>query len=374
MNSRKVLTAVSMFNHSAHFHAAYLHAFQESGWIVHVAGGGDTPALRSADRMISLPFEKRYLSMKNLKAAGLLHRLMAEEQYDLVITHTTLAAFFTRLAVRGLAVKPRVIVMMHGYLFDDDSSRLLRGMLLLAERYTARDTDLLLTMNQWDYALAKQYRLGREIRNIPGLGVDYTQFGELTQTGRAQMRQRLGLSPDSFVLFFAAEFTTRKSQQVLIRMMKELPERAVLVLAGSGIRKEDCMELTKAEGLDSRVLFPGYVDPTWPWYSMADVAVSSSRLEGMPFNVMEAMHMGLPIVASRVKGNTDLITDEKNGLLVPYGDSHAFAQAVRRLIDSPELCRRLGAQARADSEKYAIERILPGVMELYLADTEKRQL
>jgi len=371
MSKRKVLITASMFSHVAHFHTAYLRAFQESGWIVHVAGGGDAVSLEFADRVISLPFEKRYLSVKNLKAVGVLHRLMAEEQYDLVITHTTLAAFYTRLAVRGLAEKPKVIVMMHGYLFDDDSSRLMRSILLLAERYTARDTDLLLTMNQWDYALAKRYRLGKEIRNIPGLGVDYTQFGELTQAGKEEMRQRLGLSTDSFVLFFAAEFTTRKSQQVLIRMMKDLPERAVLVLAGSGARKEECIQLAKAEGLDSRVLFPGYVDPTWPWYSMANVAVSSSRLEGMPFNVMEAMRMGLPIVASRVKGNTDLITDEKNGLLVPYGDSHAFAQAVRRLIDSPELCRRLGSQAKADSGQYAIERILPGVMELYLADTKK---
>ena len=104
-----------------------------------------------------------------------------------------------------------------------------------------------------------------------------------------------------------------------------------------------------------------------PWYTMADAAVSASRSEGLPFNIMEAMHVGLPVVASAVKGHTDLITDGESGLLYPYDDEAAFAAAVRRLLASPEEAAALGAAAREAAEAYRLDRVLPQVMALYLS-------
>ena len=103
-----------------------------------------------------------------------------------------------------------------------------------------------------------------------------------------------------------------------------------------------------------------------PWYGMADIAVSSSRSEGLPFNVMEAMYCGLPVAASAVKGHVDLIRHGETGLLYPYGDLEACAVVVRSLIDDAELRNQLSAAARKDVEKRSLSHVLSKVMDQYL--------
>ena len=100
---------------------------------------------------------------------------------------------------------------------------------------------------------------------------------------------------------------------------------------------------------------------------MADAAVTASRSEGLPFNVMEAMYAGLPVVASAVKGHVDLIQDGETGLLYPYGGSVACASAVRRLLDSQVLRQHLAKQARDHVMQYSIETVFPVVTEAYMS-------
>ena len=105
------------------------------------------------------------------------------------------------------------------------------------------------------------------------------------------------------------------------------------------------------------------------WLAAADIAVSSSRSEGLPFNIMEAMACGLPAVASAVKGHTDLIGPE-NGLLYPYGDAKAFAAAVKRLVSDATLRAELGQAGREKMQRYALDAVLPQVMDRYLSVME----
>ena len=113
------------------------------------------------------------------------------------------------------------------------------------------------------------------------------------------------------------------------------------------------------------MLFPGQVRDIPAWYAMADAAVSASRSEGLPFNVMEAMYAGLPVVASQVKGHTDLIMDGVTGLLYPYGDDRACAEQILRLTTSVKLRRELAQNAKADVERYGLDRVLPVVWGRY---------
>ena len=98
------------------------------------------------------------------------------------------------------------------------------------------------------------------------------------------------------------------------------------------------------------------------WYGIADAAVTASRSEGLPFNVMEAMYCGLPVVASRVKGHTDLITDGTTGLLYPYGDVRACADKIRYLVDSPMARGEMADRARRGVLQFALENAASAVM------------
>lgn len=361
----KVLFTASTYSHIVNFHLPYLRKFREEGWTVHAACGGPSMPITDVERVIDLLFEKSMWSPKNFKAAILLSDEMRRERYDLIVTHTSLAAFFTRLALWGLEERPKVANMVHGYLFDDETPWLKRSLLLGAERWTAADTDLVLTMNRWDYETAKKYQLGQRVVQIPGVGVDFSRFDRVSPDSREKMRKKWGVPEDAFVLIYAAEFSVRKSQNIIIRAMKRLPNKVWLVLAGEGILREDCQQLVRTLGLEDRVLFPGQVRDIPAWYAMADAAVSASRSEGLPFNIMEAMYAGLPVVASEVKGHSDLIEDRMTGLLYPYGDEKACTEQITQLIKSGDLRRNLAQSAKESVERYSIDRVLPVVWGQY---------
>lgn len=361
-----VLFTASTWSHIAHFHRPYLRAFRALGWQVHVACGGASLPIPEADACFDVPFEKKMTAPANFRAQARLRALMAEHRYDLVITHTSLAAFFTRLAA-SVRPRPAVVNVAHGYLFDDETPFLKKTVLVSAERLTASQTDLLLTMNDYDTRFARRYRLGRRVAQIPGMGVDFSRFPAVSPQERLALRRQHGIGPDAFVLLYAAEFSPRKSQATLLRAMPLLPKRVVLALPGQGALLDECRRLAEELGVGERVIFPGYCAAMAPWYALADCAVSASRSEGLPFNIMEAMHASLPVVATAVKGHTDLVTPGQTGLLFPYGDEAAFAGAVEQLLAEPDRTAAMGRAAAQAAEPYELSRVLPQVMEQYLS-------
>lgn len=362
---QKVLFTASTYSHIRHFHLPYLQCLQGKGWEVHVACADAPKKIPCASKSICLPFKKQMFSPVNFRAAWQLREVIKKEKYTLITTHTSLAAFFTRLAVMGLKNRPRVVNMAHGYLFDDNTGKLKKTLLLTAERMTARVTDLLLTMNSWDYETARKYRLGKQVAYVPGIGVEFSRLQRPDAENCLTLRREFGIPDDAFVLIYAAEFSARKSQSVLIQAMTELPENVYLLLPGQGALLTQCEEQARALGVANHVLFPGYIQDMPLWYGMADAAVSASRSEGLPFNIMEAMYLGLPVVASAAKGHTDLIVDGGTGLLYPYGDSAACAAAVRRLLEDNTMIEHLTTNARRAMAPYALEQVLPAVMAYY---------
>lgn len=362
----------STYGHIRSFHLPYLREFQERGWETHAACAGIPNEAAYIDRAIEIPFEKRMTALSNLRAVRQLRRLIREESYDLIITHTSLAAFFTRLAAKGMKDRPKLINVMHGYLFDAETLFLKKQLLLSAERLTAPETDLLLTMNEWDFRTAQKYRLGTRIEKIHGMGVDFSRLDRATPEDGKTLRREFDIPKDAFVLLCAAEFSARKSQAVLIRAMTKLPPEAVLVLCGTGSERQRCQELAKRLGVDDRVFFPGYVSDMPSWYRSADAAVSASRSEGLPFNVMEAMHLRLPVIASAVKGHTDLITDGETGLLFPCEDAEMCAYCVQRVMEDRTLADSIREKAGNSVKAYDLREVSPQVLALYLDAAEEK--
>lgn len=360
----------STYSHISSFHLPYLREFHRLGWETHVACSkipNEHPDY--IDSLIDLPFEKKIFALKNFKAAKEIRDWIKKENYNLIITHTSLAAFFTRLGIKGIKRNIRVINVVHGYLFDDNTHLLKKMVFLAAERLTAPETDLILTMNEWDYNTAKKYQLGKKVRKIPGIGVDFSRFDVATEADGKKLREDLNIPKDAFVLIYPAEFSVRKSQSVLIKAMSLLPRRVVLVLPGSGMLLKECKTLSLQMKLGKRVLFPGYITNLAPWYHMADAAVTSSRIEGLPFNVMEAIYCGLPVVASAVKGNIDLVNNDNKGLLYPYGDFKACSLQIKRIMDNETMQDFRKDRDNEFARAYGIDHVLPEVLEQYVAIT-----
>lgn len=362
---RRILFVASTYSHINNFHRPYLREFSSRGWQVDIACGGRPMEIPEAGRSIHVPFEKSLSSPKNWAALRLLRREIGAWGYEAVSCHTSLAAFFARMAVMGLPRRPLVINTAHGYLFDDSTPAKRRLLLATAERVAAPVTDLLMTMNRWDTQYALKHRLGKRIVEIPGMGVDFGRLRKGDEGARTALRQKLGFQEEDVLFIFAAEFSKRKNQETLLRALAQLPDQVGLLLPGDGDLREDCIALAGQLGLGRRVVFPGQVADMAPWYAAADGAISSSSIEGLPFNIMEAMYFGLPIVATKAKGHTDLLRDGESGLLFPCGDSAACAAQITRLLESPALAQRLGQAAAAFIQDYELSRVFPQIMSVY---------
>ncbi len=359
----KILYAASSSAHLRSFHLPYLAALRRAGWDVTAAANGSGEGLGDV-RFLSVPFTKSFVSPNNFRAAALLARDIRTNRYDVVVTHTSLAAFFTRLGVLLAGKKhTRVVNTVHGYLFDGDSPPLRRTVLLAAEKLTAPVTDDILVMNRCDEKIAEKHRFCRgRVFFIPGMGVDFSRFPPAAPDERAAARKAYSLPEDAVVLVCAAEFSQRKNQTMLLEALARLPESYYLLLPGDGALLEECKAAAAALGISPRCRFPGRLQNVRGALAAADICVSASRSEGLPFAVMEAMHMALPCVLTAVKGHEDLLCDSGAGRLVSFGDAPGFALAVRSLGEDAALRRAMGAAAANSVEKYALDRVLPDVL------------
>ena len=363
--NKKLLYIASSFGHLASFHQPYTEWLAQQGYDVHAEAGGEQRALRGVSRYIPLPFEKSMFSPRNFAAVLQLRSLLLRENYAMISLHTSLAAFFARLAVQLLPKSQRPVVMntAHGYLFDGRTPVLKRPLLLGAERMTAPITDWLLTMNRQDEQIAKRYQLGRHIVPTPGMGIALTRFSPPSPAEKRALRRAMELPENSLVLIYAAEFSGRKNQKMLISAMPELPN-AVLLLPGRGALLDECRVLAQQQDVADRVRFPGFASNIEQYYRAADLCVSSSRSEGLPFNVMEAMACGLPAVLSDVKGHEDLVRSGENGFLFPYDDKNAFIRAVKQAAE-PTFRAQMSAAAVQTATPYGIDAVFPQLTALY---------
>ncbi|QIB68158.1 glycosyltransferase family 4 protein [Aminipila butyrica] len=398
---KKILYVASSYGHIRSFHIPYIKGLQESGFEVDTAAAGTCERLEFLNgKKIIIPFEKKMTSLKNIKCTVQLIRLLKEEKYDVISVHTSLAAFFVRISVLMSGRKEvKVINTVHGYLFDEYSPYLKRSLLLWAEKLTRSVTDILVVMNRQDYEIAEKYHLYKnKLVLIPGFGIDAERFsrnrieeevrfsqqeearGDEAAEGkesnrverlvpfgvtRQKERKKLGVDPDNITLIYAAEFSKRKNQQMLIEAMKLLPQKVKFLLAGQGEYWEVCQRRAEHLGLSDRVRFLGHVKNLEYYYYLSDICVSASRSEGLPFNIMEAMAMGLPVVATDVKGHKDLIEPGINGYLYGFGDDQGFSEAVLRLTEDREHAWQIAENNKVKAREFGLKQVIETVLAVY---------
>jgi glycosyltransferase involved in cell wall biosynthesis len=182
-------------------------------------------------------------------------------------------------------------------------------------------------------------------------GIDTVEFSRTVAA--AEARRPFGVPPGRFLLGAVGRLSAEKGFDLLIRAVGRLAAGGLdvgLLIAGEGDEKESLQRLVSGAGLHDRVRLLGYCSDTRPLYQALDAYVLSSLREGLPNVLLEAMAMGVPVVATRIAGVPRLVQDGGNGLLVGPGDGEALAAAVLRLAGDPGLRGRLGAAGRATIE------------------------
>lgn len=360
---KKILICASRVSHIENFHLPYIRYFKEKGWQVDIAVQGTTENTL-IDNCYDVRFTKNPLSPDNLHTVKLLKKIMSENGYDTVYSNSTLAGATTRLAVRGLKKKPYVVHISHGYMFGEKSG-LKSKIYLLAEKLSRNVTDSLVVMNKEDKFLAEKYKLGKEIYFIYGMGLVGEDFPEVSREKRHKMRESMGVSDSDKMLLCVGEFSERKNQIAVIKAFEMLLKKhkdVKLIFAGDGKTLETCRQLVHSLELDTHIRFLGHVKDIADLYRCSDILVTASKMEGLPFNVMEALYCRVPVVATKIKGHADLITDRKNGLLTECDFTDIYVKLNEMLLNE-SLYIFLKENTFLD-ERYLIENARPALLRI----------
>lgn len=363
----KILYTATVLSHICQFHLPHMQHLQEQGWEVHVAAHDNLAVknglqLKYCDKFIETPFSRSPKSPDNFKAYKQLKKILAEEHYDVILCNTPMGGIVTRLAARKTRKQgTKVVYMAHGFHFYKGSSRLAWLIYYPIEKLMAKKCDLLITVNQEDYALAqKKFGKRTKVAHIHGVGVDEKRYHPATEAEQLAMRRAEGLSPEDFVILCTGELNENKNQKTLIsaaaRLKDTIPNLKVL-LAGNGPKEQELREQIQADGLNGIVKLLGYRTDLEKVVPAVDLVVSCSKREGMPLNIIEAMLCKKPVVASHNRGHDELVQEEVTGYLLDHGDASGFADRISALYEARNVLASMGNAGYCAAQPYTVSSV-----------------
>ena len=273
----------------------------------------------------SISCSRSPLSKGNLIAIGQIKKIVESMGYDIVHCHTPLAAMATRIAcIKARKNGTRVFYTAHGFHFYKGAPKLNWIIYYPIEKVCSYYTDVLITMNQEDYALAQKKMKAKKIVYVPGVGIDLQKYSNL-EIDRKLKREEIGVPIDAKLFISVGEINENKNHETVIRSLGEINDKTIYyIIAGKGEKQEHLKELVDKLDLNNNIKFLGYRTDIIELYKCADICIFPSYREGLSVALMEAMCCSLPCAVSKIRGNTDLI-DENGGVLF---DPHSVEDCI----------------------------------------------
>jgi glycosyltransferase involved in cell wall biosynthesis len=281
------------------------------------------------------------------------------------IIHAHNAAMGVISSVVGWLIGKKVIVKIPSlkyvqYLNGGSLSRELRRWILTrtTERFIAVSTEMV-------HALLEAGIAPQKLALICN-GIELTAA---CNTNPCALKQELLGDPERPVVLFVGRLVKEKGLDRLLRVWAAVPghERMLLLIVGDGPLREDLESQAKKLQLLSSVRFLGHQTDVSKFYFIADLFVLPSKTEGMSNSLLEAMAAGLPVVASNVGGNKDVIRDQQSGFLVDWEDTTLCAETLLTLLSDMELRQRIGNAARRQVSAFAMSNVAQRYHGLYQA-------
>jgi glycosyltransferase involved in cell wall biosynthesis len=333
--------------------------------------GRNVPVIEAAGiRHIPIQISRAIAPLVDITSLYRLYRVMRKEGFVIVHTHNPKPGLLGQLAARAARV-PVVVNTLHGFYFHDNMSPAARRLFISLEKIAARCSDVILSQNREDIETAVKEGICRpdKIKYL-GNGIDLTRFDprEISALDVQQKRAEVGVPEGALVVGFVGRLSARRKGFLdFLAAGRELVQRLdnvrFLIVGNTDFSKpEDAVgpESAKEYGIADHCLFLGWrPNEELPLlYSLMDVLVLPSLFEGLPRAIMECSAMGVPAVATDVKGNREAVEHGRNGLLVPLADVHALADAIAELLTDQDKARRMGEEGRRTALKHFDERLV----------------
>jgi glycosyltransferase involved in cell wall biosynthesis len=321
----------------------------------------------SVPTVIVEPLVRQVDPILDVRAARALRRHLREIRPDIVHTHSSKAGLLGRWAARHERV-PVVVHTVHGWSFHDHMPGWLRATYVRLERRAAHWCDRIVTVSDLDRRKGLAAGIGAPeqyltIRELNDLARYEAHAGE-----RAEARRLLGLPPDGAVVGTVGRFSEQKDPSTWIRaaalIARARPDTR-FVMIGDGPLRAEAERLGEELGLRAHLSTPGLRDDVSVLLPALDVFLLTSRWEGLPLVIPQAMAAGVPVVASTADGNREVVRDGENGLLVAPESPDAAARAVLELLDDAALRARVERTGRETAREFSLVQTIPRLEALY---------
>ncbi len=335
-------------------------ALKHAGYQVSIAcaRGPYFETLRAAGyRMIENPVSRNMNLLSHAASLWRTYQLLRRERFDIVHVHTPIAALLGRIAAR-LAGVPVKIYTAHGFYFHDQMKPWLRNSLVCVEKIGAACGDFIMTVSAEDEAAALRNGIAQpgRVETIYN-GVDVERFDphRFNSEQTARLREGLGLPADAYVIGIVGRLVREKGFFELFDALKIIASKhphVRLLVVGDVLpsdydgSKDALHQHLAALKLADRVAFSGMVDDPAPYLAAMDAFTLPSYREGMPVSLLEAMAMGLPAVATDIRGCREEVVQGQTGWLVPAKNAASLADRLLWLIEHPDEARTMGVAGR----------------------------
>ncbi len=303
-------------------------------------------------------------ALNNLRGYQELASIIDNGNFDIIWTNEPVMGAATRFAARKARKKgTKIVYMVHGFHFYKGAPLINWLFFYPVERLLAFITDYTITVNQEDYERAGRLPV-KHVFYIHGIGADTDRLQK--ETVNQNIRKKLQIPEDAFLILSVGELNANKNQKVIIDALSVLKDKDIYyVLCGSGRNLKFLQARTQKYHLENNVQFVDYRRDVINFYNQADGFALPSYREGLPIALLEAMYCGVAPVTSDIRGVRDVMRDGITGIACRPGDSKAFAEAIKILKEDENLRKRYGENSRKAVKPYMLSLIKEKILDIF---------
>ncbi len=349
------------------------------GYEVHVAGNFELGNPISQERLDAfknwlderacryyhLPSTRNPLDFRNnRRACREMIKLIENYHYDFIHCHTPLGSVIARWAAHKTRTK--IIYTAHGFHFYKGAP--LKNWLFYfpVEYGLSRWTDVLVTITREDYVFAAKKMHAKKTAYVPGVGVETDDFGNVSLQVCMEYRRMLKLREDDIAILTVGELNQNKNQQLAVKAIAALQNPKLhYLLCGIGDQEENLRQLAESLGIKEQVHILGFRNDISAIYAACDIYCCTSQREGLNVSIMEAMASGLPCIVTKIRGNTDLVQDGKNGFHFRSDDWEMLSERLELLAEDRSLRGKLREENRKQIMAFSTEKVRERMLRIY---------
>lgn len=302
----------------------------------------------------------------NIIAFRNLSKVLRENNIEVIHCNTPIGGLVGRICGKKYHIK-HVIYTAHGFHFYKGAPLINRTVFKWAEQIMAHWTDVIITMNQEDYEAAQKFKLrkGGKVYKVHGVGITLSEY-ENIQVDKKKKREELGVKDTDIICISAGDIVARKNYGVAIEAIAKANNSQLhYIVCGVGPERDALEKKAKDLGISGQIHFLGFRTDIKDLLAVSDIFLFSSLQEGLPRSLMEAMAIGLPVVASNIRGNVDLIEEGINGYLCNPKDANSFAQKLEIMASDYEMRNRMSASNKRKIQNYDISVVEKEIRSIY---------